>query len=48
VAAIGKGKDADDVQDEQERQARLLEIAERLEDIDARSGTRTLALTLTL
>ena len=38
AAAIGGGKDADDVQDEQERQARLLEIAERLEDIDARSA----------
>ena len=38
MAAIGKGKDADDVQDEQERQARLLEIAERLEEIDARSA----------
>merc|ERR1740139_264858 len=38
VAAIGGGKDAEDVLDEQERQARLLEIAERLEDIDARSA----------
>jgi ATP-binding cassette subfamily F protein 3 len=33
-----QGKDADDLIDEQERQARLLEIAERLEEIDARSA----------
>eukprot|EP00964_Phaeocystis_antarctica_P058628 scaffold34791_cov58-Phaeocystis_antarctica.AAC.6 len=41
VTASGGGKDADDMLDEQERQTRLLEIAERLEDIDARSAPIT-------